>query len=480
MNRRDWLKLAGLSSAGLMIAPGLKGMPFAAPAPLTRAAFGPDFQWGVATAAYQIEGAHDLDGKGESVWDRFTHTPKKIDNNDNGDRACDFYHKYPEDIELMRSMNIPNNRFSIAWSRVLPEGTGKVNEKGIDFYNRVIDTSLEKGVEPWVTCYHWDLPQALEDKGGWPSRDILGPFEEYVDLITRRFGDRVKKWMVLNEPAAFVGLGYFLGMHAPGRKGLKNFLPAIHHATLAQAEGGRIIRRNVPDAEIGTTFSAAHFMPKNEKKKMHHKSAARYAAGFNRLFLEPALGLGYPIDTIPPLKRIKKFFEPGDEEKMVFDFDFIGLQNYTRDVIRHSLMIPFLWGKSVDPAKRPDHGGITEMNWEVYPEGIYHLLKWMDGYPQIKKILVTENGCAFPDSLKDGRIQDTERKQFIQDYLGQVLRAKNEGVNVQGYFVWSFMDNFEWAEGYHPRFGLVRVDFETLERTIKDSGLWYRDFLATK
>lgn len=480
MNRREWLKLAGVAGAGLAFTPGLKGMELFTHEALTRAAFGPDFQWGVATAAYQIEGAHNLDGKGESVWDRFTHTPKKIKNNDNGDIACDFYHRYPEDLDLMKSMHIPNNRFSVAWSRVLPEGTGTVNEKGIDFYNRVIDTCLEKGIEPWITCYHWDLPQALEEKGGWPSRDILGPFEEYVDLITRRFGDRVKKWMVLNEPAAFVGLGYFLGMHAPGKKGLKNFLPAIHHATLCQAEGGRIIRRNVPDAEIGTTFSASHFMPKKEDNKLHRKSAERYAAGFNRLFLEPALGLGYPTDTIPPLKRIKKYFKPGDEEKMVFDFDFIGLQNYTRDVIRHSVLIPFLWGKSVPPEKRGEVAGITEMNWEVYPEGIYHLLKWMGSYPQIKKILVTENGASFPDTLEEGRVKDTQRKRFLQYYLAQVLRAKKEGVNVQGYFVWSFMDNFEWAEGYDPRFGLVHVDFETQQRTLKDSGHWYSDFLAGK
>jgi beta-glucosidase len=478
MNRRDWLKIGATASAASFFAP-LKGMELFKETPYSRSDFGNDFEWGVATAAYQIEGAWNLDGKGPSVWDTFTHRKGKIKTGENGDTACDFYHRYPEDIGLMRRLSIPNNRFSIAWSRIFPEGKGSVNAKGIDFYHRVIDESLKKGVEPWVTCFHWDTPQALEDQGGWTNRDIVGWFSDFVDRISREYGDKVKHWMVLNEPMAFVGLGYMLGIHAPGRKGLGNFLPAVHHASLAQAEGGRLLRANVANADIGTTFSAT-WMDPWKGKTSNEKGVERMEALFNRLFIEPSLGLGYPEESFKGLRGLHKHMKPGDAEKLAFDFDFIGLQNYTRDFVQKWWFPPMVWARLV-PVKKRGEIQTTEMNWEVYPEGIYNLLKWLHGYgDKIKRIIVTENGAAFPDQLDGDRVHDEKRKKFIIDYLGQVLRAKQEGVNVQGYFIWSFMDNFEWAEGFKPRFGLVHVDFETQKRTIKDSGYWYSDFLAWK
>lgn len=480
MNRKQWLRTAGLLGAGLATMRLNAMHNLLEEAPLKRTDFGPDFDWGVATAAYQIEGAWDEDGKGPSVWDHFTHRKGKIKNGDNGDRACDFYHRYPQDLDLMKSLAIPNYRFSIAWSRIFPEGTGTVNPKGLDFYDRLVDACLERGIRPWMTLYHWDIPQALEEKGGWLNRDVIGWFRDYADTVTRRYGDRVKDWMVLNEPMAFVGLGYMLGMHAPGRKGLFKFLAATHHASMCQAEGGRVIRENVKDAHIGTTISASHITPKNDKPK-HHRAAKRVDALWNRLFLEPALGLGYPVDDFRPLKYMRKYIKDGDMEQLAFDFDFIGLQNYTREMVKKSLFPPIVWANFIKPEKRgvPEEA-ITEMGWEVYPEGIYHLLKKLGAYPQIKKIIVTENGSAFPDTLVDGQVDDRQRLAFLQNYLQQVLRAQREGVNVQGYFAWTFMDNFEWAEGYHPRFGLVHVDFETQQRTVKASGLWLRDFLNQK
>jgi len=441
----------------------------------TKADFGSGFKWGVATAAYQIEGAWNEDGKGPSIWDTFSQNPKNIKTKENGNIACDFYHRYESDISLIKQLNMDVFRFSLSWSRILPDGTGKVNPKGVEFYHKVIDRCLEAGVEPWITCYHWDLPQALQDKGGWTSRESLKWFSEYVDLISKKYGDRVKNWMVLNEPMAFVGLGYILGMHPPGYRSIKKFNAAAHHVTLCQAEGGRIIRANVPNAQVGTTYSCLPVEPKNEKAK-HEKAARKLDALMNRLFIEPALGLGYPVDDLSLIRGIEKHIQPGDDELMKFQFDYIGLQNYTRLVARHSLWPPVVWANEVKPAKR----GVTEtteMGWEVYPEGIYKILKQFAAYEGVKKIIVTENGCAFPDTVVNESVHDTKRVQFFKDYLQNVLKAKREGVNLQGYFVWTLMDNFEWAEGYKPRFGLVYVDYPTQKRIIKDSGLWWREFL---
>jgi len=439
-----------------------------------RSLFGDDFKWGVSTAAFQIEGAHDADGKGESIWDAFSAKKGKILGGHHAQTACDFYNNYLDDIALVKQLNIPNFRFSISWTRILPDGTGEVNMAGVDYYNRMIDHCIQQGIEPWVTIYHWDLPQALELKGGWTNRDIIEWFTNYTAVCAKHFGDRVKHWMVMNEPSVFSGAGYFFGIHAPGRTGLKNFIPAIHHIILSMVASAKKLRELLPNAEIGSTFSCSHIEPYSEKKR-DIEAANRADALVNRLFIEPILGLGYPVIDIPVLKELRKYFQPGDEDKLHFDFDFIGLQNYTREIVKYSFFTPYIGARLIKAKER--NVPTTAMGWEVYPEAIYHILKKFDAYPQIRKILITENGAAFPDQLADGRVDDPKRQEFIESNLAQVLRAKQEGCNVKGYFAWTLTDNFEWAEGYHPRFGLVYVDFDTQQRIVKGSGKWYADFL---
>lgn len=442
---------------------------------LKKELFGKDFKWGVSTAAYQIEGANDCDDKGPSIWDVFTAKKGMILNDDTAATACDFYCTYYKDIQLMKSLNIPNFRFSFSWSRILPTGTGAISNTGIEYYNKVIDACLEAGIEPWATLYHWDLPQSLEDKGGWTNRLVSEWFKEFAGVCAKHFGDRVKYWMVMNEPMVFTGAGHFMGVHAPGRKGLKNFLPAVHHAALSIAEGGRVLRSMLPDAEIGTTFSASYVEPLSMNPK---DIAAAYRADvlLNRLFIEPILGMGYPEKDLPVLKKLRKYFEPGDESLMAFDFDFIGVQSYTREIIKYSLFVPYLNAAIVKAMFRKVP--LTTMGWEVYPPSLYQVLKKFNEYEGIKKIYVTENGAAFPDTLANGGVNDPERVKYLQDHIAEVLKAKQAGMKVEGYFVWTLMDNFEWAEGYHPRFGLVHVDFATQQRTIKSSGNWYKKFLG--
>lgn len=480
MDRRKFLQYAALASAaGVMPNSVLANANFInqGTSSLSKQAFGSDFKWGVATAAYQIEGAHNIDGRGPSIWDTFSQKSKNIKDKSNGNVSCDFYHNYHSDLELLHQMNFDVFRFSLSWSRILPDGIGSINQKGIDFYHRVIDRCLELNIEPWITLYHWDLPQALENKKGWLNRDVVDWFTEYADLVTRTYGDKVKNWMVLNEPMAYTALGYFMGAHAPGKIGGNKFLKATHHTCLVQAGGGRIIRNNVKNAYIGTTISCSAIDAKNDKKK-HNKAETTMEVLLNRLFIEPALGMGYPTDGWKYLNKIERHMQAGDEDKLSFDFDFIGLQNYTRMVAKKGL-IPYVWSNQVKPEKRGiSKEDITEMGWEVYPEGIYRILKQFGEYEGIKEIIVTENGCAFPDVVSnDGAVHDPKRLAFYKAYLKNVLKAKQEGVNIKGYFAWTLMDNFEWAEGYGPRFGLIHVDYKTQKRIIKDTGLWFKEFL---
>jgi len=436
--------------------------------------FGEDFTWGVASSAYQTEGAYLEDGKGPSIWDLFSHREKKIKDNSNGNKATSFYHRYIQDVILMDFLNIRNFRFSLSWPRLLPDGVGRKNEKGIEFYNNLIDFCLECNIEPWVTLYHWDLPQALEEKGGWTNRDIVGWFEEYVALCIRQFGDRVKNWMVLNEPVAFTGAGYFLGLHAPGKRGLQHFLPAVHHAALCQSIGARAIKSLNGALQVGTTFSCSPVDPV-DKQKHSVEAAQRADVLSNRLFAEPLLGLGYPWQELKVLQGLERYMKPGDETLLQADLDFIGLQNYTREVVRFSTIMPYLNARLVKASRRSvPH---TDMDWEIYPEGIYRVLKRFHQYKGVKKIIITENGAAFPDKLEDGHVHDVDRISFFEQYLAQVLRAQQEGVNVAGYFAWSFTDNFEWAEGYSKRFGLVYVDYPSQRRIVKSSGFWFQHFL---
>ena len=441
----------------------------------TRKDFGDSFNWGVSTAAYQIEGAYNVDGKGPSIWDKFSQKKRNILLGENGNEACNFYEKFEEDIALIRQLNIPIYRFSISWSRVFPDGIGQVNPKGIDFYNRLINSCLAQGVVPWVTLYHWDLPDALQQKGGWVNRSIVQWFSEFVECCIKNFGDRVKHWMILNEPMVFTGAGYFLGVHAPGKKGLGNFLAAAHHAALCQAEGGRIVRSLCADVKIGTTFSYSHLEPYRPNLVRDIKATAKVDALLNRMFIEPLLGMGYPTKDLAVLNRIERYMKPDDEVNLAFDMDFIGLQNYTRDLIKYSPFVPFVNAKIIKASKR--NVPFTQMDWEVYPPSIYEALKKFNSYPAVKEIIITENGVAFKDALQNGRIEDTARVNYLNDHIEQVLRAKKEGVKVNGYFVWTLMDNFEWAEGFTPKFGLIHIDFKTQQRIVKDSGKWYAQFL---
>ncbi len=442
--------------------------------PFTRSDFGNDFSWGVSTAAYQIEGAHDADGKGPSIWDTFTGRRKKIYANHHGNVSCDFYHRYADDLTLMADLHIRHYRFSISWSRIFPLGTGAINPAGVAYYDRVINACLARGITPWVTLYHWDLPQHLQNKGGWTNRDVVSWFLAYVSFCITQYGDRVKHWMVLNEPMVFTGAGYFLGVHAPGKKGLSNFLAAAHHAALCQAGGGRLIRSMQPGARIGTTFSYSHIEPFGDRAQ-DQIAAGKADALMNRLFLEPMLGLGYPVQEVRILRRIERYMKSGDEEKLKFEADFIGLQIYTREKVRYAPFIPFVQAKIIKASER--NVSHTQMNWEVYPPSIYLALQKLASYKNIPEIIVTENGAAFHDEYKDGQVKDPLRQQYLQDHIEQVLRAKQEGIRVNGYFVWTFLDNFEWAEGYFPRFGIVHVNFETQQRIVKSSGNWYADFL---
>ncbi|AMR32782.1 beta-galactosidase [Mucilaginibacter sp. PAMC 26640] len=441
--------------------------------PLDKKLFGDDFAWGVSTAALQTEGSCDADGKGISIWDTFTSRKGKILNGDKPTVACDYYANYQRDIDLVKQLNIPNYRFSISWARILPNGEGTVNQAGIDHYNKVIDYCLQIGVEPWLTVYHWDLPQALEDKGGWTNREIVGWFTNYAIICAEAFGDRVKNWMVMNEPAVFTGAGYFLGIHAPGRMGLRNFLPAVHHVVLSLVAGAKAIRKVLPDAHLGTTFSCSHIEPYSNKPR-DVGAATRADALINRLFIEPILGMGYPTE-VAAIKGIQKYYKPGDEDNLNFDFDFIGLQNYTREIVKYSFFTPYIGARLVKAEKRSVE--LTSMKWEVHPPAIYNMIKQYSRYPNIKNIIVTENGAAFPDVVTGDTVDDPKRIAYLQTHLAEVLKAKQEGCKVGGYFVWTLTDNFEWAEGYHPRFGLVYIDFASQRRIVKGSGHWYADFL---
>jgi beta-glucosidase len=437
--------------------------------------FGSEFKWGVTISAFQNEGAVNVDGKGPSIWDTFSHKEGKIKTGENADIACNFYYNYEEDINLAKYLNFSDFGFSLSWSRILPLGTGAVNEKGLDFYDRVIDHCLKIGIEPLITLYHWDLPQALEDKGGWANRDIINWFSEYVAICTQRYGDRVKNYKVLNEPSAFTGFGYMTGEHAPGHKNLFKFLAAAHHANLAQAVGGRIVRQNVKNSHIGTSF--ATFCVQSRSDSYLDKRAERVIdATINRMFVEPLVGLGYPYADFPALRLIEIFIKKDDDKNIQFDFDFIGIQYYCRLVARFSLY-PFLAFAYEVPAK--ERGvPMNNMGFEIYPEGMYDVLKRYANYPKVKKLIITENGVCLDDVLNNGVVDDKIRIQFYKDYLANVLKAKKEGIPVEGFFCWTLMDNFEWWEGYRARFGLVYVNHKTQERTIKNSGYWMKNFLG--
>jgi beta-glucosidase len=440
--------------------------------------FGKDFLWGVAIAAVQNEGAHNAYGKGVSIWDEYVKKARKIKGSHNPFEACDFYHRYKNDLLLVKALGFTVFRFSISWPRILPDGIGRINKEGIAFYHRVIDECLKLGLVPYITLYHWDLPAALEKEGGWSSHLMLKWFTRYATVCAEEYGDKVKNWIVLNEPFGFTSLGYMLGKHAPGKIGMRNFLPAIHHAALAQAEGGRILRKLVLHANIGTTFSCSESIPFSNREE-DIQAANRVDILLNRLFIEPVLGLGYPRADFKFLDKLEMYNKAWKHrERMRFDFDFIGIQNYFPVVIKHNPLIPFVMASEVKASKRG--APFTAMGWEINADSFYRILKKFSSYKGIKQLIVTENGAAFKDVLIDGEVNDEKRIAYFHQYLAALLRAKQDGMNINGYFAWTLMDNFEWAEGYNARFGLIHVDFKTQQRTIKNSGYWFRDLLMAK
>ena len=432
--------------------------------------FPKDFIWGVATSAYQIEGAWNEDGKGPSIWDTFTHTPGKIVHHETGDIAVDHYHRYKEDVALMKELGLDAYRFSIAWSRVLPAGTGTVNKAGLDFYDRLVDELLKNKIEPYACLFHYDLPQALQEKGGWPNRDTAYAFAEYARVVTDHLSDRVKVWMTHNEPWVTAAVGHFDGSHAPGLKDPVATFKAMHHLLLSHGLAAEAIRSAAKQTvKVGITLNLNPVYPESESKK-DRDAARRMDTILNRSMLDPLLKGTTPMQEFAVGKMlISALIKPGDLEK-IRTLDLLGVNYYTRTVVKNDPKFPVVAAQQVSPEGN-EYSGM----WEIYPDGIHELLLriWKDYQPQCE-IMVTENGVPVPDGLDfDGRVRDERRIRYLKNHIYQVQRAIEDGVPVKGYFHWSLMDNFEWALGYGPRFGLVYVDFETLKRTIKESGRWY-------
>jgi len=430
------------------------------------------FQWGTATASYQIEGAWNEDGKGESIWDRFAHTPGKVRTGDTGDIACDSYHRYREDVALMREMNLTSYRFSIAWPRVQPSGSGSANAKGLDYYGRLVDELLAAGVRPFPTLYHWDLPQALEDAGGWPERDTASRFADYAEIVIRSLGDRVKDWLIFNEPAIFTLMGYRFGIHAPGRRDADAFLRATHTVNLAHGDAFRAMKAESPQARIGTAFSMSACEPAGDSEA-DADAAERWHQFTNCWFLEPALRGRYPDVFSEGLPAERMGIRDGDEDRMRAPLDVVGINLYTRSTIAHCDGGPIGLdaqhvGSDSDAAPRTDFG------WEVWPRALHDVLVRISRDYDFPPIEITENGCSYADGPDArGVVNDTRRIDFYRGYLAAVAQAIEAGADVRGYHAWTLLDNFEWSEGFEQRFGLTYVDFPSANRTLKESGRWY-------
>lgn len=431
--------------------------------------FPPGFLWGAATSAYQIEGGWNEDGKGPSIWDVFAHQRGKTYQGHTGDIAADHYHRWQQDVDLMAGLGLRAYRFSIAWSRVLPQGVGAVNQAGLDFYDRLVDALLSKGIEPLPTLFHYDLPLALHKKGGWPCRETALAFGDYAAIVARRLGDRARYWITHNEPFVTAIMGYLTGEHAPGRRNPLAAGRAVHHLLLSHGLAVEALRANVSrPVQIGIALNLNPVHPASDSPA-DRAAAHRFDVAVNRLFLDPLLKGHYPPDAPRLVRWFLPRIEPGDMERIAAPFDFVGVNYYTRIVAQHDRRIPLLQARTV----RPADSEYSQM-WEIYPAGIYELIArvWNDYQP--RSIMVTENGIPTPDAPDaSGRVHDEQRIRYLHSHLVQVHRAISQGIPVNGYLVWSLLDNFEWALGYQMRFGLVYVDYTTLARTIKESGRWF-------
>ena len=441
---------------------------------MTSLTFPKGFVWGAATSAYQIEGAWNEDGKGPSIWDVFSHKPGKVANNENGDVAVDHYHRYKDDIKLMADLGLKTYRFSIAWTRILPEGTGKVNPKGLGFYDRLVDELLKQGIEPYACLFHYDLPQALQEKGGWPNRETAYAFAEYARIVSEHLTDRVKVIFTHNEPWVTSILGYFLGDHAPGFKDPVAGIKALHHLLLSHGLAAEAMRASAKGpVKIGITLNLNPMYPATGSKK-DREAALRVDALTNRSVLDPLLKGTSPIEEFALVKMLSgSLIKAGDLEK-IKNVDVLGVNYYSRSVLKHQAKFPLV------AAEQTFHEGNEYSGmWEIYPEGMYEILMriWKDYQPTCE-LMVTENGVPVPDGLDfDGRVRDERRIRYLQNHIAQVHHAIQDGAPIKGYFHWSLMDNFEWALGYGPRFGLVYVDYKTLKRTVKDSGKWFANVI---
>ncbi len=439
--------------------------------------FPSSFFWGTATSAYQIEGAWNEDGKGESIWDRFSHAPGRILDGSTGDVACDHYHRWQRDLDLMQELDVNAYRFSVAWSRVLPQGRGKINEPGLDFYDRLVDGLLSRGITPFVTLYHWDLPQALQEEGGWTNRRIAEDYVNYAEVVSRRLGDRVKHWITHNEPWVAAFLGHAMGIHAPGIQDFQQALAATHHLLLSHGWAVPVIRQHSPRAEVGITLNLHDVVPASPSYA--DANMARQIDGyFNRMFLDPIFGRHYPADMLVFFARQHDarmdMVQEGDLQAISAHIDFLGVNYYTRQVARDAAA-----ADNLPPTINTAESEFTEMGWEVHPHSLHRLLNRLHFDYQPRQIYITENGAAFTDTITpDGRIHDERRLAYIKAHLQAAHAAIACGVPLAGYFVWSFMDNFEWSYGYSKRFGLYYVDFEDQKRLPKDSALWYRQVIA--
>lgn len=430
------------------------------------------FLWGVASAAYQVEGAWATDGKGESIWDRFAHTPGKIANGDTGDTACDHYYRWVEDIRFMEILGLKAYRFSISWPRVLPAGRGAANPRGLDFYDRLVDGLLAAGITPVVTLFHWDLPQALQDEGGFASRATAEAYVEYADLVTRHLGDRVRFWITHNEPSVFAHVGHVFGTHAPGLQQSELALPVSHHLLLSHGWSVPIIRANSPESKVGIALNLNYGHPGSPSPADHQAWQTEFGL-WTRWYLDPLYGRRYPPDLVeaaiakgylPPDGLF--FVQDSDLQAIAVPTDFLGVNYYTRQIIREG---------GAPPIPSEDERERQEMeNWEVFPDGLFNVLAWLHFEYAVPELYITENGASWSDGPEPGgRIRDARRIDFMKRHFAAAHRTIQIGVPLKGYFYWSLMDNFEWGYGFTQRFGLVWVDFTTQQRILKDSARWY-------
>ncbi len=439
-----------------------------APSKTSLIRFPKDFLWGAATSSYQIEGAPATDGKTQSIWDTFCRSAGKIKDGSSGDRACEHFVRYRDDVALMKSLGLGAYRFSISWPRVMPGGKGQLDDRGIDFYSRLVDELLEAGITPFVTLYHWDLPQELQDRGGWTNRDIADWFGEYAGAVGRALGDRAKHWITLNEPQIFSFLGYLTGEHAPGLVDFNGYGKASHHINLAHGSAVQALRSEAQQSTIGTTLQNPPVHPRSDSDE-DRQAALRFDSVFNRWYLDPVLLGRYPELALELLAPLQIPILDGDLTRIHQPIDFLGINHYSRFFIYADDSIPLLRAM-MDTSHHAPGARHDDFGWDLYPDGLHEVLTMLRTEYANPVVYITENGCALHEEFRD-----QYRVDYLDAYLRAAHRAIDDGSRLAGYFVWSLMDNFEWAHGYTMRFGIVHVDFETQKRTLKTSADWYRD-----